>query len=372
MKLLSAVIILIAIYIFQKVLYRKNWDRELSAELSFSKNHMECGEKAELLEVISNNKLLPLPVFHFKFSLDRSLVFENMENASVTDRFHKNEIFSVMGREKVTRRMSFRAEKRGIFQVESASILVRDFFLTSTFAKMVECRSSLMVFPSKLSAAVLEPFMRGIMGELEARRSVVEDMSFFRGIREYRSTDSMRAVNWKASARRGELMVNMFGWSMDARVMLLLNLDTDVMVETERMQETAISLCSTIARELLERKVAVSLLTNGLDADKQPVPAVSYGAELSHGLTIDESLTRICGSGKKDMFLDEVDALWKTPRPEIVYLIVSPYQKQDLLERIDRAGERGDSVMMIVPYYDEFGYKKVRDNVRGWEVPLHG
>ncbi len=372
MKLLSGVIILVAIYIFQKLLYRKNWDKELSATLSFSRSNMECGERAELLEVIANNKLLPLPVFHFKFSVDRSLVFDDKANASVTDRFHKNEVFSVMGHEKVTRRMAFQAEKRGIFQVEGASILVRDFFLTSTFAKKVTSDASIMVFPGKLRGEAVNECLTGVMGELESKRSIVEDMSFFRGIREYRTTDSFRAINWKASARERELMVNMFGWSMDSRVELLLNLDTDVMVEVDRMLETAISLTSTIARKLLERRVSVSLLTNGLDGEGERLPRVEAGAEISHGITIDESLTRIVGSGKKDMFLTEVDELWKTSRPEVVYLIVSPYQKPDLLDRMDKARQAGNSIMMIVPYYNKFGYTHVRDYVKGWEVDFHG
>ena len=106
--------------------------------------------------------------------------------------------------------------------------------------------------------------MKGIMGELAARHSLVEDNLTFRGIREYSSYDGMRSINWRQTARRNDLMVNLYDHTMDREVRILLNLDTENMIEPDKIMETSVSLASTIARNMLKTRTAVSLMTNGM------------------------------------------------------------------------------------------------------------
>ena len=51
-------------------------------------------EQATLTEVIENRKLLPLAYLNVKFQVSRNLVFQNMENTSVSDFNYKNDVFS--------------------------------------------------------------------------------------------------------------------------------------------------------------------------------------------------------------------------------------------------------------------------------------
>ena len=88
-------------------MYRRRWDSGLLAKLSFDKNHLECGEEAALMVEIENRKLLPLPVFHLKYSVDRSFRFVDNDNSAVTDLYYKNDAFSVIGNQKITRRHLF-------------------------------------------------------------------------------------------------------------------------------------------------------------------------------------------------------------------------------------------------------------------------
>ncbi len=111
---------------------------------------MECGEEAELIEEIENDKTLPLPVFHFKFSVDRALRFSDMENSVVTDYYHRNEVFSIPGHQKIRRTLSFRGYERGHFRVENVTVLVRDFFMSRLFAQSGREDVGIYVFPKKL------------------------------------------------------------------------------------------------------------------------------------------------------------------------------------------------------------------------------
>ena len=58
MKLILAIILLSAVYSLQKSLYRKYWNKGLETEVRFSRDYIECGESAELIEVVSNDKTL--------------------------------------------------------------------------------------------------------------------------------------------------------------------------------------------------------------------------------------------------------------------------------------------------------------------------
>ena len=391
MSLLIAFLIFCFIFAFQRNMYRRHWDRGLLAKLSFDKNHLECGEDATLTLEIENRKLLPLPVFHLKYSVDRSFVFDENENSAVTDLYYKNDAFSILGNQRIIRRHSFHGTKRGVYDIPSCTVHVKDFFLISTFAKQLEQSSLLYVFPKKIRSSEYDELMRGIMGEIAARNSLIEDNMTFRGIRDYTSFDGMRSINWRQSAKRSELMVNLYDHTMDREVRILLNLDTENMIHPTRLLETSISLASSISRDLLKKKTGVSLVTNGMTRksgrlfdtmenmksvsfriteDHVNLPPVGKGSDMSHALTIDKVLSSILASSGKDEFLRLLDAEIKRAEENVFYLIISPYHKADIAERLRRMQQRDIGAAMVVPYYDTLGFNNPRKGMYGLEVMM--
>ncbi|MBQ9871657.1 MAG: DUF58 domain-containing protein [Eubacterium sp.] len=356
------------IYIIQERLYRKYWKKGLRTSLCFSKEFMECGEEAELIEEIENDKALPLPVFHFKFAVDRSLIFDDMENSVVTDYYHRNDVFTVMGHQKIKRTLTFRGYERGHFQVENVNVMVRDFFMARLFAMNRKEDTGIYVFPKKLDVKRLRSITRGRIGEMEARRSLIEDPLSFRGLRDYQSMDPYRSINWKQSARTGQWKVNLYDATQDAEVRILLNLDTDTMIRTDRLLEESISLVSTLARVYLGKKERVMVWSNGLTKDGEPLTEPGMGSELSHGITIDKYLTMIRKSEGKDAFLDYLEKEAKHASSSTLYLVVSPYYKEDMLERLDVLRKSDAAVLCVVPYYDMIGFEPRRSYLAGWEV----
>ncbi len=368
MHLVLIAAVIIVLYVIQKRLYKKNWKRGLRVSLCFDREYMECGEEGELVEEIENDKALPLPVFHFKFSVDRALQFYDKENAVVTDYYYRNDVFSILGHQKIRRTHLFRSCERGLFQVETVNLMVRDFFMTSVFADVKREEAGIYVFPKKLDTGRIALLTRGKIGELAARRSLIEDPLSFRGLRDYRPGDPMHSIHWKQSARTGEWKVNLFDATQDAEVRILLNMDTDSMIRTDRLLEEAISLASSLAREYLKKKIRVSLRSNGQDEDANSLREPGAGAELSHGITIDKYLTLIRKTSGKDVFLSMIDQELDALDQSRLYLVISPYYKDDLLERLDRFRANGAEVQCIVPYYSMIGFENRRSYLVGWEV----
>ncbi len=371
MKFVAAIIMLAIVYFTQKYLFRKNWFKNLELDMGFSRDFIECGESADLVEVITNDKFMPLPSFSLKFSIDKSLLFDNTNNSTVTDQYYKNEIFSIMGHQRVTRKLSFKGSKRGVFLVQNANYIVHDYFMLNRYAGKMRSTDAIYVFPKKMATEKFNVMFKGLLGEIETRRNMIEDSMSFRGIREYQPFDSYRSVNWKQSAKMGSLMVNMRGFTTDSRVHIMLNLDSDNMIEANKLLEEAISLTSSFARQFIKESVNVSVVTNATDEKGNQLPKVNEGAELKHGITIDRMLSEIKGSQGKDEFIkllnDEVN---KVSRDNL-YLIISPYAKEDLLEKLDMIEKKDGAVHLIVPYYDEYPYVRNRAYAEGWEVPIN-
>lgn len=77
----------------------------LQSELNFSKKNAVCGETIELIETVTNKKRLPLPYINLKFQVNRAFRFEDgEENSVVSDNTYRNDIFSLMMYQKVTKK----------------------------------------------------------------------------------------------------------------------------------------------------------------------------------------------------------------------------------------------------------------------------
>lgn len=109
---------------------------------------------------------------------------------------------------------------------------------------------------------------------------MLEDPFVFRGIRDYTSNDSLKNVNWKATARTGNLCVNEYNESVSRNVCILLNLEDDGMLTYDSVNEEAISLAASVAEEFIRQGINVSLISNACDIDTKEAVGIREGQEL--------------------------------------------------------------------------------------------
>ena len=75
MNVLLMLIGVLIVYLAIKFVFRYNWNKGLGVALEFEKKHVVNGETVNVVEVISNEKRLPLPCVNLKFQVDRELEF---------------------------------------------------------------------------------------------------------------------------------------------------------------------------------------------------------------------------------------------------------------------------------------------------------
>ena len=85
-------------------------------------------------------------------------------------------------------------------------------------------------------------------------------------------------------------------------------------------------------------------------------------------MTVDKILSAITSTSGSAEFLKMLDIEMKSSLSNVLYFVISPYYKEDLLEKLDRMERLGMNVMLIVPYYDKMGFEPTRRYMRGWEV----
>lgn len=137
-----------------------------------------------------------------KFDIDRSFIFgQNDTNSMVSDKTYRNDVFSLLSNQKVTRRIAVECSRRGVFRLSAVEMVFPGAFMNEIMIHRSRLYSDITVFPKPADVKSLTDVNNMIMGELERRKYLSEDKFVFAGIRDYQSYDSVRDINWKAYAR---------------------------------------------------------------------------------------------------------------------------------------------------------------------------
>jgi uncharacterized protein (DUF58 family) len=295
------------------------WGRHLfdrvTLRRSLSETRAFIDEPVILSVELENLKLLPLPWYEWRVGVSQQIVIEGQRLAAA----------AMPGMSWLVRRgaigwyerqrwaFSVRASERGRHQFGPGSMHSADLFGFFPGHYNDNDTAHLVVFPRVFSLPELGFPADRPFGELKGASPVFEDPRRIAGIREYRPGDPLRRVDWKATARSGEMQSRVYEPSGTRQVYILLNIDTlehswegYLKDELERSVSTAASLAAWACAE----RYAVGLLANG-------------------GLPEADRPIRLAPSGAPDQLTRLLEAL----------AIVQPLTMSDLADVVNR--ERG-------------------------------
>lgn len=351
----------IVVYVLLQKFYRKNWHKGLEAEVKFAVGHAVAGDTIDFVEVVTNRKRLPLPYVHLKFQMDRALVFEDAgDNAQISDKVYRNDIFSLLMFQRVTRKVPLHCSKRGVYSVSGIEIVSSGIFMDELLVLKTHSNTELTVYPAAVDTQMLDVAFTRLMGTIEKNKRLYEDPFVFRGIRDYTPTDTMNRINWKASARTGGLMVNQFNETICQEVCILLNVESEGMLKRDELSEMSISIAAGLSQMLIENGVSVSMICNGLDYASKESVSTESASGFAHTKTINTALARIDLSYEPVAYADLIQnypALVEeyansgrgmVNRQPKLYVMISQNKRRDLQEAFERlTGGDGNSVWII-------------------------
>lgn len=344
-------LILIALYMAERWVFNRFWDQNLSVKLSFPKEAVFEGEKASLTEVITNQNFLPLHILQVHFQTDVGLDFSSASNFSVSDRVNVTDIFSLRFFTRITRELSFNCDKRGYYSILQTNITASDYFSPDIHYNTRLQSTCLYVYPKMVEAPALDSAFKQILGEVVTKRYLYEDTFTFKGIRDYCSSDPMTSINWKATARSGDLKVNIRDYTSKSDVTIILNVEEPgILYETELL-ENCIRLAYTLSCKLIDQGIPVSLFSNGKDkVNKVPVK-VGSGLSKNHITSIQRALARIdLSSQKADSFTADITALLeKEPTPSTTYVYISTSRRDSAVESAKAIADKCGKLLWLCP-----------------------
>lgn len=263
--LLIVIGVIVIIFILEVVYYRRHALDGLSLKVDFSKSVANYGEDIELIEVAENRKAMPLPFIILKFEAPREIRFYDSSIVTSSDYHYREDMLTMKAYSKHTRRIKVKCRKRGYFVFPRVGITTADLFLLDHYTKEFENDSELVVLPEVIPADIIEMLMSVTMSDMQCRRSVITDPFALAGIREYGPGDPMKSINWKASAKTGELMVNQNASTCTKKVHIFVNLEEYDPKASTSLLEKSISLAYSYLIELACMGIPTSIYTNGID-----------------------------------------------------------------------------------------------------------
>lgn len=242
--------------------YRRHWRDGLRAELSFGQDFLYAGEQTFITEKIENAKRMPVPILEAAFQIRKEIQFLDLENTAVSDFTYKRDVFSVLGNQRIIRKLPVECKKRGYYQIEKVDFTTYSLLHTWLYTMEQPEEKSLYVYAKRTDVSELVLSCEKILGARQCARRLYEDPFAFRGIREYTITDPMKTINWKASAKSGELMVNTFASTLTERVMIYLNVADEGIIKHENLIEEGISVAASLAQKLIGKGMEVGIALN--------------------------------------------------------------------------------------------------------------
>ncbi len=162
---------------------------------------------------------------------------------------------------------SLRARKRGYYQIGPVVLNSGDILGIGEDFSDERLLHHITVFPKIVPLNRLVLPSHSPMGTLRHNQPIFADPSRVTGKRSYIAGDSLRSIDWKATATTGNLQVKVFEPSIALETAICLNLDGRDYGRKSKFSSTelAIVAAASIANYVVEQRQSVGLITNGGD-----------------------------------------------------------------------------------------------------------
>lgn len=250
-------------------------------------SHAFLGEKIKIDLHVQNKGWLPILWLELRETLPVALAGPNSFQS----------VIHLGPRASANFEYSVEARKRGYYPIGPLSIFTGDILGLSESLKAESRAEHLVVYPKIIPLTSIEIPSHSPQGTLRHTLPLFEDPTRVFGKRGYASGDSLRRIDWKASASTGRLQVKLFEPSIALETCVILNLNAQDYYYRSRIDATelAVVLAASISNWIIARKQMVGIMVNGHDpqtADGKP-QAIPPRKGKHHLIRLLETLARV-------------------------------------------------------------------------------
>jgi len=343
---ITAAILLIQSWIFNKFAFSR-----LYYDCRFSTNEAYEGEDIKVVEIVHNRKLLPVPWLKVDIHTSRWLEFAKTRSYIAQENRRVSSSFLLKSYQKTTREWRAKCLKRGVFRIQSATLVSGDLLGISSISKAVDVNARLTVYPGLINLEGHFMSKRFLQGDVAVRRWIIDDPFLVQGAREYRPDDPLNRIHWPATARQGTLMVRKHEFTSQMNVVVLLNIQSmeneyDRVIKRDII-EFGIKVSATLLDESLKNGVPFRLGSNAPNPDDPKKMLLSEtGTGNSHLGKLMEILARLELVNLRDfhIYLDEISEQVENCQ----ICIVTAFVNESISEMLDFINKRNNALSIYL------------------------
>ena len=364
---------LLVLVLIELIYYGKHAMEDLDLDVRFSKPVAGHGEMIEVIEVAQNNKKMRLPFVLLKFEAPTAIEFQDMTNTSVSDLLYREDMLSMKPFSRHTRKIKAKCIKRGYYTFPRITISSTDLLFIEKLSREFPNDATLTILPQRLSPDEIRTLLSITFSDIQQRRTLLTDPFSFAGIREYQPWDPMKSVNWTASAKVGDYMVNQNASTSTKKVTVFLNLDFYNQKRSMPLLEKSISLAFTYLCELSEEGIPTLLFSNGVDTvTKSPVVSEQASVDVTKP-AID--LARVDLNTDRVSFIELIENNIGSTGIDDLIVIISPRSDSNIQNYLIDLKQRRTSMKWVIPTYKSTPLPpldaELSSNIIKWEVSGH-
>jgi len=192
------------------------------------------------------------------------------------------------------------ARKRGYYKIGPVFASAGDLLGLHDDRQSLGAADYLTVYPRIIPLTHLKLPSNSPMGTMRHTQPIFEDPNRVLSKRDYVAGDSLRRVDWKATATTGRLQVKQFEPSIALETVIFLNLNSLEYELRSRFDtsELAIVIAASIANWVTSKKQSIGMFTNGLD------PLGSEDGDITSNMPLAQALPARKGRGHLMRILD--------------------------------------------------------------------
>ena len=350
----------LGIYIISLIWTRQS-ARNLTCERKFEKRAF-YGEEIPVKLQIRNKGWLPIPWLYIYESLPFELSGGN---------FIKR-LISLGPRSAMQIDYKLSCYKRGFYSVGPFTTKYGDTLGMAEVQELEKEADTITVYPRIVPLASVGLPSRSPIGTLRHHQPIFEDPSRMRGKRDYTHSDSLRRVDWKASAAVGRLQVKQFEPSISLQTVIFLNLNyREYPRHYIDATELSIVVASSLANWVVEQKQSIGLVTNGVDPhiDNRRVKPIFPDKGRSQLIRILDTLARIQG---KDT--ESINSLLNRESPNLPWgttiVVITGEITDALFDQLFQVKRRGQNVTLMITGHSA-NIKLARKQARQFGFPIY-
>lgn len=235
---------------FIYILIKKN---DIKIQVKFDRKIYSSGEEHEFITIINNYGILPAPY----------VILNNKAIEQINPKYNGDAV-ALNPDDSIWVRNIVKFNKRGLYNFGEMNIKIGDLFSIFERKRNINLNVPIKVYPKVYELSRFTSNGSDIFKNAVSNKSNIEDLYSTKEIRKYNIGDNLKRVNWKVSAKHGELFVKNQDMvsGEESNIFLDMSKSNLLISDDETKEEQLIDLCSSIISYIQLRGIKTKLFMN--------------------------------------------------------------------------------------------------------------